>query len=65
MLYPLVLVVLLVNVGHAFIWPIDSSLPADQYFTFSERYMFASKDGPFMMDQGESSIKVDIDFNVL
>jgi hypothetical protein len=47
----------------AFKWPISEDLPYDRYFTFSERYMFADRAGPFLMTDGASFIKIDMDIN--
>jgi hypothetical protein len=33
-------------------------LPSDKYFAFSERYMFADRDGPKLLQQGASYIHV-------
>lgn len=50
---------------HSFKWDINEDLPYDKYFTFSERYMFGDRNGPVLMDQGPSYIKVDIDVSTL
>jgi hypothetical protein len=57
--------VLLVNHGLSFKWDVDQLIPPDEYFTFSERYMFADRNGPFLMDEGESYIKVATSVTVL
>jgi hypothetical protein len=48
-----------------FKWEIHEDLPYDKYYTFSERYMFGDRNGPAMMDQGPSNIKIDINVNTL
>jgi hypothetical protein len=47
----------------AFKWQISEDLPYDRYFTSSERYMFADRDGPFLMNEGPSFIKIDLDIS--
>lgn len=49
----------------AFKWPIDENLPIGEYFTFSERYMFGTGEGPPIMEQGKSFIAIDLDFRIL
>lgn len=47
----------------AFKWDVHENLPVDRYFTFSERYMFADRNGPVLMNQGSSFIKVNMEIN--
>lgn len=56
------LLVFLVQVAliHTFEWVMEEELPSHKYFTFSERYMFSSNDGPILLPQGDSYINVDI-----
>lgn len=42
----------------AFKWHLSDILPSKKILTFSERYMFAAKNGPPMLEQGESYIDV-------
>lgn len=44
----------------SFIWKLTDVLPANRVLQFSERYMFATKDGPDILDQGDSYIDVKI-----
>lgn len=48
----------------AFKWHLNEALPTQKYFTFSERYMFADREGPLFLDKGPSFIKVDMDVTV-
>jgi hypothetical protein len=40
-----------------FKWTIDETLDSMQILTLSERYMFASKEGPILLPQGDSYIE--------
>lgn len=53
----------LVASTEAFRWTLDDVLPSNKYFTFSERYMFATHNGPFLMEQGSSYIHTDLVIN--
>jgi len=44
--------------SYGFIWELDDNLPASKILTFSERYMFADHDGPDVLSDGESYIRV-------
>lgn len=45
----------------AFKWHLTDVLPGNEVLQFSERYMFASGEGPEMLEQDESFIQVDTD----
>lgn len=45
----------------SFKWHLTDVLPQNSFLTFSERFMFASKHGPFIMGQGDSFINIDAD----
>lgn len=47
-----------------FKWHLSDVLPSDKILTFSERYMFATKNGPIILDQGSSYIDIDVNINV-
>lgn len=42
----------------SFKWHLSDVLPSKKILTFSERYMFASRNGPPMLEQGESYIDI-------
>ena len=44
-----------------FIWSIDEPVMPDQMLTFTERHMFASGQGPEMMEDGSAFIEVHAD----
>jgi hypothetical protein len=45
----------------AFKWVLTDVLPANRVLQFSERYMFATHEGPDFLEQGDSFIDVNID----
>jgi hypothetical protein len=51
----------LVVAAHGFKWHLTDVLPGNELLQFSERYMFASHQGPDILDQEESFIQVDTD----
>ena len=57
----LALGLLLLQAGPAlgFKWHLLDTLPSKKILTFSERYMFATRDGPEMLEEGDSYIEVD------
>lgn len=59
----LVVLFLITNISlcSSFIWSLTDVLPANRILQFSERYMFASQEGPDLLDQGDSYIHVDMD----
>lgn len=48
----------------AFIWKVDERLAPNSQLVFSEKYMFASGEGPGMMPNGDSFIKLDVDAKI-
>jgi hypothetical protein len=59
--YFLLLCILFISKASAFIWKLTDVLPADRVLQFSEKYMFATHDGPDVLDQGDSYIDLKID----
>ncbi len=55
------LVLLLVKINDAFIWKLTDVLPANRVLQFSERYMFATHEGPDFLEQGDSYINIKMD----
>jgi hypothetical protein len=55
----------LLSNGVAFRWHLEETIPTSKYFTFSERFMFASGNGPMMLEQGSSYINVDVTLTTL
>jgi hypothetical protein len=53
--FPLFLVA---GVASSFRWHMGEHMEPDQTITFTERHMFASNDGPVMMEQGEAFIEI-------
>ena len=59
--YLIFLLVLSCVVGlHAFKWVLTDVLPANRVLQFSERYMFATHDGPDILAQGDSFIDINM-----
>jgi hypothetical protein len=56
-------VIILINSTNGFKWKIDDTLDPMQILTLSERYMFASGEGPLLLGQGDSYIHVKSDVN--
>jgi hypothetical protein len=56
----LAVIILFVTRAFAFKWKLSDNLESKKILTFSERYMFASQNGPTMLEQGDSYIEVDI-----
>jgi len=56
---------LLLCLVHSFKWEISEELPSEKYFMFTERYMFANRNGPVLMDPGASFIKVKMNINTM
>lgn len=56
LLYALLIANQYFRVIQCFKWPIQKVLQPQEYFSFSERIMFASEQGPVMMEDGESYI---------
>lgn len=52
---------LAVRLCAAFIWSIDEEVMPDQKLTFTERHMFASHEGPELMEDGAAFIEVHAD----
>ena len=50
---------IVVHITNAFKWNLKDNIPGDEILTFSERYMFADKDGPALLPNGASYILVD------
>lgn len=65
MMVPVCLLAVVLLLGcvpvRAFKWHLTDVLPGNEVLQFSERYMFASGEGPEMLEQGEAYIQVDTD----
>jgi hypothetical protein len=57
--YGLLSLCLLFGVGSSFRWKVDDLLEPTNILTLSERYMFATNNGPALLEQGEASINID------
>jgi hypothetical protein len=44
--------------AHGFVWDIREDLFSGQIITFTERHMFASNAGPWILPQGNSYIEI-------
>lgn len=62
--YILLGVCLLFKDGWSFRWKVDDIMEPTSILTLSERYMFATNNGPALLEQGESSINVEAKFVV-
>ena len=63
---PIAVLVMLVNppLAFAFKWDIKDTLPPKKIITLSERYMFATKNGPTMLEQGDSYISANAEVTI-
>lgn len=61
LLFLIFLCFLLCRKADGFKWHLTDTLPPKKILTFSERYMFATGNGPTMLEQGASYIHVDTD----
>lgn len=57
--------VLFVASCNAFRWHLEESFEVNRFFTFSERFMFATGKGPLILEQGASYIDVDVSITTL
>jgi hypothetical protein len=46
------------QISDAFKWQLTDVLSASKVLTFSEKYMFATQEGPTFLPQGDSYIKI-------
>lgn len=56
---------LYITVCNAFRWHLDETFEVNRFFTFSERFMFATGKGPLILEQGASYIDVDVTVSTL
>ena len=63
--YIIVALSLLCSQSNAFRWELKESFEANKFFTFSERFMFATGNGPVILEQGQSYIDVDVSLTTL
>lgn len=54
--FTLLFVLILLHTSACFKWHLTDVLPAKKILTFSERYMFATGNGPTMLEQGDAYI---------
>jgi hypothetical protein len=60
LLHSFILFLSFIRLGSTFKWEVDEQLTVDNFFTFSERYMFGEGDGPPMLEQGKAYIDIDM-----
>ena len=58
MLLRVVLLLLVIQQSRCFKWHLTDIIPQNKILTFSERYMFQSRNGPTMLEQGDAYVKV-------
>lgn len=58
-LFKLLVLAILGCQASGFIWSLDDILIPQKILTLSERYMFASHQGPPLLEQGDAWIKID------
>ncbi len=53
------------TLSYSFRWHVVEKLETNKYFTFSERYMFASGKGPTLLEQGVAFINIDLNVETM